>query len=283
MNNAYYQLIKPGIVRANIITAIAGYLFASKGDVQLGSFLLAMFAIGMVIAGGCVLNNVLDERIDALMERTKNRVLPAKRLPKGEALIYGLLLVINGSILLLLFINTITFLLGLASVLLYVALYGWVKRRSPLGTEVGTLPGAASIVAGYTAVTGQLDVTAATLFIFMVVWQMPHFLAIAIFRKEEYKRAKIPVLSVVADNEVVKRRILVYLVLLCIVAPLPYMFSYASLLYLLPTLAATLYWLYQAIATFRKDSVKWARSNFGISLVVLMVFSVSLSLSGLLT
>ncbi|HSH55271.1 MAG TPA: UbiA family prenyltransferase, partial [Candidatus Limnocylindrales bacterium] len=168
MFKTYYQLTKPGIIYGNLLTAIGGFLYASEGRIDI--LLLLALAVGMslVIASGCVFNNYLDRDIDAKMQRTQKRALVSAEISTQNALIYGAVLGISGAAILALYTNLTTLLLGIVGFVSYVGLYTYLKRRTIHGTLIGTIPGATPLIAGYTAVNGQLGLDALLLFLIMV-------------------------------------------------------------------------------------------------------------------
>ncbi len=192
MQRAYYQLAKPGIVYGNAFTTLAAFLFASRWHFSL--LLLAAVIVGMVlvIASACVFNNYLDRDIDQKMARTKNRPLVSGAVSLWGALGYAAVLSAAGFTLLYLCVNALTALVALAGFLIYVCLYTPLKRVSSTALYVGAVAGAMPMVAGYTAVVDKVDLTALALFAFMFVWQLPHFIAIAAYRFDEYAAAGVP-------------------------------------------------------------------------------------------
>src|SRR5262249_37725840 len=150
-----------------------------------------------------------DRNIDAKMERTKKRALVTGKVSPRNSLIFAFSLLAVG-LLFLLNTNALTLSIGIFAIYSYVVLYGIAKRKSVHGTLIGTIPGAASLVAGYVCATNNLDLGAFLLFLIMVSWQMPHFYAIAMYRFRDYKQAKIPVLPVVKGMKRTKLEILFY-------------------------------------------------------------------------
>lgn len=278
----YYQLTKPGIVYSNVMTAAAGYLFASKWHVQLGSALALLVGDGLVIAASCVINNYLDRHIDAKMSRTRKRALVSGAIATGRAFVYAICLGTIGFGLLIL-TNWLTVIVGILAAVSYVVLYGLAKRRTVHGTLIGTVPGAASLVAGYTAATGRIDMVTALLFLTMVVWQMAHFYSIAIFRRSDYAAAGLPVRPVSRSVVNTKQHIVVYIIAFAVILVLYRIFGYEGSAFVVAMLAISILWLRQAVAGFHvADSISWARRTFFFSLIVLLVFSVALPLGVLL-
>lgn len=279
MLRAYLKLTKPGVMLGNLITTIAGFLFAANGSIELVLFTATTVGTALIISSACVINNYLDQDIDSKMERTKKRPLISGEVSPVGALIFGIFLGVLGLIYLLLWTNNWVVGVGIFGFVTYVWLYGVLgKRKSVHGTLVGSLSGAAPILAGYVAVNPGLDATGALLFLILFFWQMPEFYSISIYRRKEYAKAGVPVSSVVRGMEATKRQIFVYTVLtvLCIVGlgamPL------ASSSYLLVMLLVSVYWLKLAGEGLnRKSGDAWARRNFHFSLIVLIVFSLIIS------
>ncbi len=283
----YYKLTKPGIIYGNLLTTIAAFIFASRwhfnGLSSLWLFLATVTGIALVIGSACVFNNYLDRTIDAKMARTKDRALVTGIIKPRDALMYGSALGLVGIALLYLYVNTITALLALFGFLFYVGIYGLAKRGSSWGAVIGSVPGAIPIVVGYTAVTGHLDLASLILFAVLLVWQMPHFYAIAMYRLEEYKAAGIPVLPLVKGMRAAKIHILSYIIAFIALTSLLFAVGYAGYVYFILIAIVGLAWFVQGVRGFRvSDDATWARKTFLFSLVVLVAFCVAISLAPLL-
>ena len=252
---------------------------ASKGIIDLGLLISILLGVGFVIGSACVFNNYIDRDIDKLMKRTRNRALASQSITPTNALLFGSLLGSVGFGLLISFTNLLTVGLGLFAMISYLAFYGFAKRRSVHGTLVGSIPGALPPVAGYTAVTGSLDLGSLLLFLALVFWQMSHFYAIALFRIKDYKAADIPVRPIIKGPLNTRRQILGYILLFIAVLPLFVVFEYSSYIFLTVVLAVSLRWIYLVAQGFDKsvDDAAWARRIFGFSLLVLLSFSILLS------
>ncbi|OGL22721.1 protoheme IX farnesyltransferase [Candidatus Saccharibacteria bacterium RIFCSPHIGHO2_01_FULL_45_15] len=270
MVREYYQLIKPGIMYSNAIAALAGFLLASQWNIDWLLLLVTIAGVMFVIASACVCNNYIDRGIDVRMKRTKKRALVSGVISGTNAIVYCIVLGLIG-FLLLSFTNALTFGLGVTAYILYVVVYGYFKRTSVYGTLVGSVSGALPPVAGYTAVTGSIDLAAVVLFLILTAWQMPHFYAIAMFRRDDYAAAKIPVLPVVRGMKAAKREIFAYIVLLAVVAPLLTVFGYAGIVYAIIAVTAAGGWVVLAIRNYSMDDVAWARKMFFYSLGCLLV------------
>lgn len=276
---AYLQLTKPGIIRGNLMTALAGFLFASNGQISLRLLLATMAGIGLVIAGACIFNNLIDRDVDKKMQRTKVRGLVTGQVSVTWARLLGTVVTFGGFSLLWVYTNQLTVLLGGTAFVIYVGLYGLLKRRTPWATVVGSVAGALPITAGYTAVTGQLNTAAGILFACLFLWQMPHFYAIAIFRRDDYRSAGLPVLPLAKSINSTKWHLLAYLLGFIAAAESLTFLGYAGYVYLIGMLAVSFVWLWKALQGFEaKDDTAWARQLFFVSLAVLLVFSLLISI-----
>ncbi|MBX4192021.1 heme o synthase [Candidatus Parcubacteria bacterium] len=209
MNNnfkKYYELVKPGIVYGNAIVAAAAFVYASKGPVDWGVLLFTLIGLSFVVGSACIINNYVDRFIDAKMERTKHRALATGAVKNSHALIISAILLILGIIALHHHVNDLALLVALIGWFLYVASYTPLKHLTPHALWVGALSGATPPVVGYVAVTNAFDMTALWLFLFLFLWQIPHFLAIAVYRNEEYQNARVPVIMKGPYSDIQKRR-----------------------------------------------------------------------------
>lgn len=274
----YYLLTKPGIIRGNIIAALAGFLFAARGNVNILTMFEMAIGLSLVIASGCVFNNYIDRTIDRKMDRTKKRALAKRTIPVKNALMFGTVLGFLG-VLALININTITALTACLGFFFYVVVYSIWKRKSEYGTLVGSISGAVPPVVGYVAVTNRFDVPALLLFAVLVAWQMPHFYSIAIYRMNDYEDAGIPVLPIVRGIKNTKLQILYYICAFIVITSLFTFLGYAGYLYLIIISLVSLIWLYIGVKGFgAKEETKWAKKMFGFSLLNLLAFCIMLSL-----
>lgn len=278
----YYHMTKPGIIRGNIMMLAAGYLLAAGGNFQLVSFLTVLIGTTLVIASACVANNYIDRSIDEKMERTKKRALVTGVISPRNAIIYAIVLGVIGFFVLL-FTNLPTFLIGVTAYVFYVVIYGIAKRASYHGTLVGAIPGALPLVAGYVAVTASFDIGALLLFLIFFLWQIPHFYAIAIYRRNDYQAAGIPVISVVLGVEKTKRAIMWYILAFMLAVICLSIMGYTGLTYLFVMLAVGTAWFVLGLRGFKTHSNdKWGRTMFRFSLIVSLIFSVMIAVDNLL-
>lgn len=189
----YVSLLKPGITLSNLLVTLSGYWLASGGIGNAAVFIWTLLGTGLVVAGGCAWNNAYDRDIDQLMSRTCLRPIPAGRIPWRHARRLGWCFSLMGILLLGWGVNIGVALWAVAG----VAWYGWVytvclKRKTPWNTIIGGVAGAVPPVIGWMAVTENMDTPAWALFFLLFFWQPPHFYALALLKKEEYRRAAIP-------------------------------------------------------------------------------------------
>lgn len=269
---SYLQLIKPGITLSNTLSGVAGFfLAASMMTFDLLTFIGAIGGIALIIAAACVANNILDRDIDKHMKRTIKRDVSRGVISIPRALAFAGILGAGGFTLLGLYTNVLTVWLGVAALVWYVAIYGVAKRTTPLGTLIGGVAGALPPVAGYTALTGRIDAAAIILFLILFFWQLPHFYAISMFRREDYTEAKLPVWAAKFGMESTKRQIFISTILYAVTASLLTFFGYTGIIYLVISTLLSVYWLYKGISLYKSANyIKWARAMFGVSLVVLL-------------
>ncbi|MEX1059023.1 MAG: heme o synthase [Candidatus Saccharimonadales bacterium] len=282
----YYGLAKPERTFTNVLTALAGFLFAS--EFVLGKWLylwMAVYLLGgltLIIGSANVLNNYIDKDLDQKMARTRKRALPSGQISARASIVYATVLGLLG-FWLLLYTNWLTIGIIAAAYFWYVAVYGYAKRHTVYSTLIGTVPGGASIVAGYTAYTGKLDLAALILFLMMLGWQMVHFYAIAIYRLKDYKAARIPLLPARRGLQVTKKYMLAFTALFIFVVSLLKWKDYTGYTYLAAMLFLSLIWLHQVIQGFTtQDNERWAKEVFKFSLVVLLGMCVMVAVGPIL-
>ena len=272
---AYYYLTKPGIIRGNLITTTAGFLLASKNHIAVGLLFATLAGLGLIIAAACVSNNILDIGIDKKMARTAKRSLVSGEITVRSALVYAAILLILGSFLLGFYANFLTLGLALLGYIAYVAVYGYYKRRSTLGTAVGSISGAIPPVVGYVAVSNQIDTAAVILFVILVCWQMPHFFAIAMYRMKDYAAAELPVLPVKKGLRTTKIQCLVYIVGYALASLALSYAGYTGTIYAVVMTIVCAIWLTFAVKGFQaKNNDQWARKLFFFSLIAITLQSV---------
>ncbi len=279
----YYSITKPGIVSGNLITAAAGFLLASKTNINFLLLLEMLIGTALIIASAGIFNNYIDRDIDAKMERTKNRALVKKLVPFQYALVLAAVLLILGTIVLWVFTNIPTVLTGLIGFFSYIFLYTVSKKYSVYSTIIGTLPGATPPVAGYLAVTNNFDLGALMLFFILVFWQLPHFYAIGIYRLKDYRKAKIPILPVTKGVYVTKIAMILSILLFTLFCALLSVFGFTGLTFRVASIILGVAWLILAFGGFKTNNeTRWAKKMFKFSLIVTMAIYLLISLNSLL-
>lgn len=278
----FISITKPGIIFGNLITVAGGFGLASQGSYNLILLLATLVGISLIIASGCVFNNIIDRDIDSLMERTKERVMVKGYLAPKVALVYGILLGCLGAWVLYYWANILTVYIALIGLFFYVVVYSlWFKRNSIYGTLIGSISGSIPPVVGYCAVSNKFDLGALILFGLLSVWQMPHSYAIAIFRFNDYSAAGIPVLPVKKGIQIAKRNMLLYVIVFMLISSLLTIYGYTGQYYLIAALAVGFWWIRLAASGFSKltNDISWARKMFGFSIIAITLLSVMMSLN----
>lgn len=229
----YLELTKPSITWLILMSTAVGYFFGRQGGWEPLVLLHTALGTALLASGTAALNQWYERREDALMRRTQHRPIPAGRVAPRRALVFGIGLSLAGFVELYWGANRLSALLGLATLLSYLLLYTPLKKRSPISTTVGAIPGAMPPLIGYAAARGELTVEAWALYAILFLWQFPHFLAIAWMYRSDYARAGIRMLPVVEpDCHSTARQILWYSLLLIPVSMAPGVLAMTGKLYL---------------------------------------------------
>lgn len=277
---SYYLLTKPGIILGNLITTTGGFALASKNGFNFLLFFVTMLGLGLLIGSSCVINNIIDRVADQKMDRTKNRALARGEISVQMAFLFAAILGTAGSCVLFLYTNLLTLCVALFGFFVYVILYSFSKYQTSHGTLIGSIAGAVPPVVGYCAVSNCLDMGAWILFGIIVMWQMPHFFAIAMYRINDYRKAGIPVHPIEKGMQQTKIQILLYLIGFIAVSSLLFFYGYMGYFYLLTILALGGIWLGMGIQGLRcSNDVRWARNMFRFSLLVVTAQFIMIPLS----
>ncbi|WP_168123732.1 heme o synthase [Paenibacillus sp. HB172176] len=278
MLNDLISLTKPRLLRLNMFAALGGFWVASKWDPDFVLMIWMLIGSTLTMASATVVNNYWDRELDLKMERTKNRTLPTGRMEPITVLTYGLILGIVGIAVLFMFVNAISGWLGLLGWFVYIVIYTiWLKRTSTWSTSIGGISGAMPPVIGYCAVTNEVDAGAWILFALLFLWQPAHFWSLAIRRVEEYREAGYPLLPVVKGIKRTKLQMIPYVLLLVPTVILMYVYHYAGIYFLIIASVLSLVWLYHTITGIAaKNTEKWAKVNFLISVNYLMIVFVAM-------
>ena len=276
------SLTKPRLSATVIFTAAGGWWLAPvDSHWTIGFF--AVLGTTLTVWAANTMNNYLERESDLFMERTKNRPLPNQRMSPNIALIFGLVLTGISLPMLVELTNPLTGLLAGIALISYVLVYTPLKRTSSTNTLVGAFPGALPPLMGWTAATNSIDIGGLLLFSVMMIWQIPHFLAIAIYRREEYAKAGLVMLPEVKGLQFTRAQMLFYTFILLPIPLLLFVANTTSWATLVLGSGLSVYWFGQAIDGYRnKREDKWARKFFGTSLIYLMGMFGAMLIDGLL-
>ena len=270
-----FKLMKPRVMSLVIFTCAVGLLTAPNvipnKDAIIGILLVSL---GAGAAGA--LNMWYESDLDALMTRTCLRSIPAGKVNKNQALILGVTLSIVSVILLDYFSNRISAGLLLFTILFYVFVYTiWLKRKTPQNIVIGGIAGALPPVIGWTIATNSISVEPLAFFLIIFFWTPSHFWALSLYKSDDYKKAKIPMLPLTNGIESTKLNIFVYSLLMLPVIILPYAINFVGLIFLVPSLILTLYYNYLCYELYKfkrnKFDEKKAKSIFGYSILYLFL------------
>ena len=272
-------LTKPRITIMVLATALGGAWLAARraGVAPAKTVLLALLGTALIVGGANALNMYLERDTDALMERTRSRPLPAGRLAPGAALAVGFVLSAVSLPLLTFGVNATTAMLAAIALTSYVLLYTPLKRRTSAALLVGAVPGAMPPLIGWTSVAGAIEWPGVLLFGVLFFWQLPHFLAIATFRRDDYARANMKVLPVERGDPTTRRHIVGYLVLLVAVSLLLAQVGVGGPLYLAAAIVLGAGFLGLGAWGLRKSAgPRWARGLFFASMLYLVLLLTAL-------
>jgi heme o synthase len=269
--SAYYELTKPRVVALIVFTAIIGMFLAVPGLPPLKPVLFGSLGIWLAAASAAAINHLLDQRIDALMSRTAHRPLPTGGLNSRQVLVFAVALGVLSMALLVWQVNVLTAGLTFASLIGYAIVYtGFLKRATPQNIVIGGAAGAAPPVLGWAAISNTVDPHALLLFLIIFIWTPPHFWALAIFRREDYAKALIPMLPVIYGVTYTRWQILFYTVLLFVVSLLPWITGMSGLFYLGGAVVLGAVFLYYAIRLLNPPDELFAMEVFKYSIWYLM-------------
>jgi protoheme IX farnesyltransferase len=266
----YLELCKPKVVLLIVFTAFVGMLLSTKGFVPLQTLILGNLGIALAAASGAAINHWVDQRIDSVMDRTKNRPLPTGGISSRSAIAFAMILCALSMAILVTFVNNLTAILTLISMVGYAVVYTmFLKRNTPHNIVLGGAAGAAPPVLGWAAVTGTVSTEALLLFAIIFVWTPPHFWALAIRRREDYAKAGLPMLPVTHGIDFTKFQILLYTLLLLLVTLIPFVIKMTGVIYLVGAISLGLGFIYHAGKLFRSENDDHAMKTFAFSIFYL--------------
>ena len=267
----YYDLTKPRVVMLIVFTAIVGMLLAVPGMPDLFVVLMASLGIGLAASSGAAMNQIIDMRADAIMARTQNRPLATGGMGVWQAIIFAALLCIMGMVVLVQWVNTLTAVLTFASMVGYGVIYTvFLKPASPQNIVIGGAAGAAPPLLGWVAMTNVVSPEACLLFLIIFAWTPPHFWALALYRREEYAKAGVPMLPVTHGEEFTRLQILLYTYILVAVTLLPFTIHMFGGIYLIAALYLNARFMFFVFKLYKNYSDELSRKTFYYSIKYLM-------------
>ncbi|MDC0447496.1 heme o synthase [Pelagibacteraceae bacterium] len=271
--NSFFNLMKPRVMSLVLFTCMVGLLIAPN-NVDLKTSIISLLAVAIGSGAAGALNMWYESDLDALMSRTCLRPIPTGKVERNQALYFGIILSTISITMLYYSANLISAVLLASTIGFYFFIYTiWLKRKTPQNIVIGGAAGALPPVIGWTIATGSITVEPIILFLIIFLWTPSHFWALSLYKSNDYKKAKIPMLPVIAGTKTTKVNILVYSFLMLPVVIAPYAFNFAGLFYLSTTMAMTIYYNYLCLELFKakitKTSNKIARKVFIYSIFYL--------------
>ena len=268
----FWALTKPNVVALIVFTAVVGMFLAVPALPPAREAIVGALGIWLAAASAAAINHLLDARIDAVMARTAHRPLPSGQLQPRQVLWFALAIGALSMLLLVAFVNVLTAVLTFCALIGYAVIYTkYLKRATPQNIVLGGAAGAAPPVLGWAAVTGEVHAYALLLFLIIFIWTPPHFWALAIYRREDYARAAVPMLPITHGVEYTRWNVLAYTILLVLVTLLPWLTGMAGLIYLGGALVLGAGFLYYALRLMNPPNEQFAMETFRYSIIYLMV------------
>jgi protoheme IX farnesyltransferase len=273
----FYALTKPRVVSLIVFTAVIGMFLATPGMVPVTILFAATVGIALVAGAAAAVNCLVEQKIDALMTRTKYRPLPRGQITPLETLIFSGIVGGIGLALLYHWVNTLTMWLTLATFVGYAVIYTVIlKPMTPQNIVIGGASGAMPPVLGWAAVTGDVTPQALTLFLIIFAWTPPHFWALALYRKHEYAKAGVPMLPVTHGDKFTRLHVLLYTIVLLACSALPFVTRLSGMTYLVAAMVLGAVFLFYAVKIYTEYSDALARRTFRYSILYLTLIFAAL-------
>lgn len=273
----FYALTKPRVVSLIVFTAVIGMFLATPGMVPVTILFAATVGIALVAGAAAAVNCLVEQKIDALMTRTKYRPLPRGQITPLETLIFSGIVGGIGLGLLYHWVNALTMWLTLATFVGYAVIYTVIlKPMTPQNIVIGGASGAMPPVLGWAAVTGDVTPQALTLFLIIFAWTPPHFWALALYRKHEYAKAGVPMLPVTHGDKFTRLHVLLYTIVLLACSALPFVTRLSGMTYLIAAMAFGAVFMFYAVKIYTDYSDALARRTFRYSILYLTLIFAAL-------
>ena len=274
---SYYHLCKPNVVYMMLICAFVGMLLAEQYVSSYLYLFVSLLGIALCAASAAAINQVIDRKTDASMTRTDQRPIPQGELSPMHASVFALIIGISGSMILYFFVNTLTMVLTITSLIGYAFIYTvYLKRATPQNIVIGGLAGAAPPLLGWSSITNTIHPYALLLVLIIFVWTPPHFWALAIYRKDEYAKESIPMLPVTHGVEFTKLQIVLYTIILFIVSILPYVVLMSGIIYLVSALILSSIFMYYSVKLYVSEDNEIAMKTFQFSIYYIFLIFLAL-------
>lgn len=273
----FYALTKPRVISLIVFTAVIGMFLSTPGMVPVPILFAATLGIALVAGAAAAFNCLVEQKIDALMTRTQSRPLPRGELTQLETLIFAGIVGGIGLALLYHWVNALTMWLTLATFVGYAIIYTIIlKPMTPQNIVIGGASGAMPPVLGWAAVTGDVSAQALTLFLIIFAWTPPHFWALALYRKEEYAKAGVPMLPVTHGDKFTRLHVLLYTIILLACSTLPFVTRMSGLPYLVAALLLGSVFMFYAVKIYTDYSDALAKRTFRFSILYLTLIFTAL-------
>jgi protoheme IX farnesyltransferase len=275
----YIELSKPRVVSLIVFTAVIGMFLATPGMVPLPVLLAATVGIALVAGSAAAVNCLIEQKVDAVMARTRARPLPQGEVSSLQTLVFSGIVGGLGLFILTNYVNELTMWLTLGTFIGYAIIYTvLLKPVTPQNIVIGGASGAMPPVLGWAAVTGEVSADALLLFLIIFAWTPPHFWALALYRKNEYAKAGMPMLPVTHGDKYTRLHVLFYTIILTAVTLMPFATGMSKGLYLASALLLDAVFLYYAIRIYKNYSDELAKKTFRYSIIYLSALFAALLL-----
>ena len=259
----YYDLTKPRVVMLIVFTAFVGMLLAVPGMPDLVLVFWASLGIGLAASSGAAMNQIIDMQADAKMARTQNRPLPQGNVKVWQAIAFAVFLTVTSMLILVKFVNPLTAILTFASMVGYGVIYTvFLKPATPLNIVTGGAAGAAPPLLGWAAMTNVISPEACLLFLIIFTWTPPHFWALALYRRDEYAKADVPMLPVTHGERYTLLQIVLYTIAMVVVTLMPFAIGMFGLIYLLASVVLNAIFLKYVITLYSNYSDELSKKTF---------------------
>jgi len=279
----FLALCKINVILLMLVTAFVGACLATDMRPDLSLLCLSLIGIALVAASGAAFNHGIDQQRDKLMARTRHRPLVNNKLSLRQVYGFATLILILGFSLLFFWVNPLTAILSLASMVGYALIYShWLKPLTPQNITIGGLAGAMPPLLGWVAMTGETHPLGWVLVLIIFTWTPPHFWALAYYRQQEYAKAKVPMLSVTHGKTFTSLQMLLYTLLLSLVTLLPYLLNFSSGLYLIGSMLLNCIFIYFSVRLLIEQTTKRAQQTFRYSILYLLLIFILIMLDRLI-